>query len=413
MVRQNLPAENATIPRNTQSGISPTTLRDYQTTIMILENISDAILILNKKGQVEYCNHSALEMIGAEYAACHGRPIAEIMRLNEEETLPGETASGGIIENLPRDICGNFTARFLANGHYVPVVVNINPVAGKDGAAELFIVTAKNMSGRKLYEKEMRNVQAASISLNYLRSIRQLSIDFVHEFSQPLAAFQMRMEMLGPQLPEKYAAEIGEMNRLLDRMRQIVDRIRNYADHAEVNYRTPVRFSEIIKNALNVFAYEFSEEKINVTIVPADECTEIPVNPVSMEQVFVSLLANARESFLEMDKRRKSSAIVKTIDLFIRNEGEKWLEIFVDDNAAGINPKIRDRIFEPFFTTKKTDRNPGLGLTVAKNILNSLGGDIQLIEKNGPGTCLVVRLPLIQSHEQDQLFNLIEMLHTK
>jgi len=377
---------------------------------MILDNISDAILILNKKGLIEYCNHSALEIIGAEFATCHGQYIGEILRLDEEESLPGEGNAGGVFEHLMRDICGNFLAYFNSNGHYVPVVVNINPVFGKNQTVELYIMTAKNMAGRKLFENELKNVQASSISRTYLRSLRQLSVIFVHELSQPLAAFQMRMELLEQELPEKYSADFSELNLLIDRMSKIVGRIRNYADQAEVNYRTPVNIGEILKNACGVFAYEFSEEKINITITPSDLRTEIIINPVSMEQVFVNLLANSRESFLELGKTVSDE---KKIDIFLRNEGDKWLEIYFDDNAGGIHPKIRGRIFEPFFTTKTTDRNPGLGLTVVKNILNSLGGDIQFVDKNGRGTCLVVRLPMNQSREQDQLFNLIEMLHKK
>jgi PAS domain S-box-containing protein len=397
------------------AGVNPGRLRDYQTTVMILENISDAILILNQQGQIEYCNRSALEMLGSEFTACRGRHIGEILRLDEDETLSMDenAANGGIIEHLMRDIYGNFSARFITNNHTVPVVINLSPVLGKNQTIELYIMTAKNMSGRRLYENELKSVQASSISHTYLRSIRQLSIIIVHELSQPLAAFQMRMELLEQQLPEKFSPEISEINLLIDRMNKIVSRIRNYADQAEVTYRIPINIVEVIKNACRVFAYDFSEEKINVTITPSDQRIEVTLNSVSMEQVCVNLLSNALESFQELSRNRRVLPDEKKIDIFLRSEGEKWLEIYFDDNAAGISPKIRSRIFEPFFTTKNTDRNPGLGLTVVKNILNSLGGDIQLVEKKKRGTCIVIRLPLNQPREQDQLFNLIEMLHKK
>ena len=70
-------------------------------------------------------------------------------------------------------------------------------------------------------------------------------------------------------------------------------------------------------------------------------------------------------------------------------------------------------MFNPFFTTKETADNPGLGLSFSYEIISSMGGDIFLNtsgEKNE--TCFIVRIPVEQDNERDQLANLIELLHT-
>ncbi|MCK4446582.1 MAG: hypothetical protein KAW56_05830, partial [Candidatus Marinimicrobia bacterium] len=73
--------------------------------------------------------------------------------------------------------------------------------------------------------------------------------------------------------------------------------------------------------------------------------------------------------------------------------------------------KIKEKIFDPFFTTKGPGINSGVGLSISKNIITSLGGDIRVIVKMGIGSKFIIRIPVIQDDEQLQLFNFIEMLH--
>ena len=88
--------------------------------------------------------------------------------------------------------------------------------------------------------------------------------------------------------------------------------------------------------------------------------------------------------------------------------------IYIVDNGKGINKEIEKKVFDPFFTTKDTFDNPGLGLTISYEIISSMGGDIFLNKswKNSE-TCFVVRIPIEQDNERDQLANLIEILHSE
>ena len=69
-----------------------------------------------------------------------------------------------------------------------------------------------------------------------------------------------------------------------------------------------------------------------------------------------------------------------------------WLAIVVEDTGAGIPPEARRRIFEPFFTTKA--RGTGLGLAVARRVIEEHGGTIEVTSQPGQGTTFTIRLPL-------------------
>jgi len=63
----------------------------------------------------------------------------------------------------------------------------------------------------------------------------------------------------------------------------------------------------------------------------------------------------------------------------------------VEDTGLGIVPEIRDKVFSPFFSTK--GRGSGLGLAMAKKIMDELGGTLDLSSVPGAGTRVVLHLP--------------------
>ena len=59
----------------------------------------------------------------------------------------------------------------------------------------------------------------------------------------------------------------------------------------------------------------------------------------------------------------------------------------VSDTGSGISGDAQERIFEPFYTTKGSRHGTGLGLSVVRNIMHSMGGTISVSSDKGKGTC--------------------------
>jgi signal transduction histidine kinase len=72
---------------------------------------------------------------------------------------------------------------------------------------------------------------------------------------------------------------------------------------------------------------------------------------------------------------------------------ERHLMIHVSDNGCGIPPENLDKIFNPFFTTKPPGQGTGLGLSLCHNLVQGMGGTIQVESAPGRGTTFTVRLP--------------------
>ncbi len=69
------------------------------------------------------------------------------------------------------------------------------------------------------------------------------------------------------------------------------------------------------------------------------------------------------------------------------------LVLGVKDDGAGIPPEAMARIFTPFFTTKGPGRGTGLGLTISRRVVESLGGTLRVASRPGAGAEFVVRVP--------------------
>ncbi|NLM99914.1 MAG: HAMP domain-containing histidine kinase, partial [Campylobacteraceae bacterium] len=107
--------------------------------------------------------------------------------------------------------------------------------------------------------------------------------------------------------------------------------------------------------------------------------------PNEFSQAFLNILSNAKDVLVQRDiKDPKISINLKT--------GDKFVVIKVEDNAGGIDPKNIDRIFEPYFTTKHAKQGTGIGLYMAKTIIeNNMGGYLDVYNSQ-VGACFTIKL---------------------
>lgn len=110
-----------------------------------------------------------------------------------------------------------------------------------------------------------------------------------------------------------------------------------------------------------------------------------------LEQAFSNLVANAIEAMPNGGRLRLSGGGPVRADLLGEREVE-YIEVVIEDDGIGIKKEDMDRIIDPFVTTKA--RGTGLGLPIAKRIIEEHKGDVKIESTEGEGTKITVRLPL-------------------
>ena len=109
-------------------------------------------------------------------------------------------------------------------------------------------------------------------------------------------------------------------------------------------------------------------------------------NKIQLEQIFVNLLANARDAMQLSDKR--------IVTITTRLVDYRTVRIEIGDTGSGIAPSVLPRIFDPFFTTKPVGQGTGLGLSITYGIVKEHRGTIEVKSAQETGTTFVLHLPV-------------------
>jgi signal transduction histidine kinase len=111
----------------------------------------------------------------------------------------------------------------------------------------------------------------------------------------------------------------------------------------------------------------------------------VTVNRTRIEQILVNLVVNA------VDAIGDGNGTI-TVDVHPSADGKRVV-CEVRDTGGGIAPENLAKIFQPFFTTKPEDKGTGLGLPVARGIVESYGGTLSVTSTPGVGTTFTFDLP--------------------
>ena len=92
----------------------------------------------------------------------------------------------------------------------------------------------------------------------------------------------------------------------------------------------------------------------------------------------------------------RAIAVVFALSTLTADAGQEMVNIGVCDTGPGIDPEEQERIFEPFYRSQAHRRFPqglGLGLTIARDLVEAHGGTLELVSEPGKGSCFSIHLP--------------------
>ncbi|MBX2852773.1 MAG: hypothetical protein KTR15_13645 [Phycisphaeraceae bacterium] len=125
----------------------------------------------------------------------------------------------------------------------------------------------------------------------------------------------------------------------------------------------------------------------DVHVLTRVEPVAIRIDELALEQVFINLIGNACQAMSGSQRRRQ---------LFIESQRAGTLVVLsVGDNGPGVPPDIRDQLFEAFVTrgTSSQDAGSGLGLSICKQLIEAVGGQINLDSSSETGSTFRIELP--------------------
>jgi len=247
-------------------------------------------------------------------------------------------------------------------------------------------------------EQELRDKQEQLVQAAKLATLGELTTGVAHELNNPLnniglfvgnAIDQIQMNRAGP---HELLRELHGAMQQVRKATEIISHLRTFGRAAPTS-RERLFIYEVVQRALSLLQEQLRDRQIEVQLDLASESPVVVGNSIQLEQVFINVLANARDALTE--SRQKRIAISG-------RSNSKMVELNFQDSGPGIPPGLEKRIFDPFFTTKEVGKGTGLGLSIAYGIIKDHQGTISVASRPGEGASFRIQLPLAKpNHGED------------
>ncbi len=251
-------------------------------------------------------------------------------------------------------------------------------------------------------ETEQQLIQAGKMA-----TLGEMATGVAHELNQPLSVIKTASSFISKKILKKEVIATDILATLSKEIETHVDRASKITNHMRLFGRKStlskqdVNINETIKRAFDIFSQQLKLREINVHWDLDDNLPKILADPVKLEQVFINLLLNARDSIVTRFKKDTNNHN-KPKQISISTSCDKNHVIArISDSGTGISETCINKIFEPFFTTKKVGEGTGLGLSISYGIIKESNGDIKI--KNNPenGVTFTIRFRIDQGIPND------------
>ncbi|HTQ55610.1 MAG TPA: ATP-binding protein [Bryobacteraceae bacterium] len=242
--------------------------------------------------------------------------------------------------------------------------------------------------------EELDQAHRSLLSSEKMASIGKLAATVAHEVNNPLFGILTYARLTLKEVekgtagsPQTMIEQLRIIERESKRCGEIMRNLLTFARQAP-SHRQPNDLNTLIGRALVLVRHQAELLGIELRSHLQADMPTVSCDAGQIQQAVLVLLVNATEAMpqgglLEVSTEMDAAA------------GEA--RIRVRDNGMGIPPEVLSQIFDPFFTTKEDQQRTGLGLAVARSVIEQHGGEIAVESTLGKGTEFVIRLPAAKS----------------
>lgn len=350
-------------------------LQSKATFEIVLEELPDALLLVDRNGFVCYANKKAKKEFETKKGFLIGERIDNIVpSLTEDFARKGTLQYGEV--NYKQ---GNIFKIFKLESF------NVKEDAEKGEWRGLIF---KDVVEKKISEEEHLLKQK-------MESIGMLAGGIAHDFNNLLTG------ILGyASLMKKYLVDNPKLGRYAETIEHSAQRASKLTQHLLNFSRRQRRATGIVNvNALLEDVLFLLQESFREITIEKSFDESLPLtkgDEAELQNVFLNLLMNARDAIDGNGMIRVSTQRKKHF------EGKEYILIELEDTGKGIDEELRLKIFEPYFSTKEKDSNLGMGLYLVDRVIKGHGGFIEIESEKEKGTKFSLYLPTPSSIVQNK-----------
>ena len=270
--------------------------------------------------------------------------------------------------------------------------------------ADELLATLRDAVERHRLKVTVQRLQVRISETERMYALGVLTASIGHELRTPLSVVTSSVEFCRQALRDALAqlatAGVPAASRALASLREIDGALTDAADGAqrlvevvdginlsargEAPVRVPVDIAHVVQSVLRLVRAEAAlRARLSVDVAARPM---VSGSATRLGQVLLNLLLNALQAMPQRPIEQNQ------VTVSLREHGRHAV-LRIADNGSGIEPSQLARIFDPFFTTKQ--KGTGLGLAISRQIVEELGGEIDVESTLGSGTTFTVRLPIL------------------
>jgi PAS domain S-box-containing protein len=344
---------------------------------VVLAQAAESIVVCDASGQIIRVSDAAHSLLGEH---SHLAAFEDALPLKYTSVEPAEPSWSIVTAALAGRTLRGVQARLETEGGEVHLLASAAPLWGSKGETIGCVVTLTDVTSLRDSEAQLR--RAVQIRDEFISAAS-------HELRGPLNALRLQVVALERLQHDEQARQrrIEGALRQVDRFSRLIDRLLELSHIRAGRVRLDlesVNLADLVSETVERLHHEADASGCGITVRAAPMIGRW--DRTRLEQVLTNLLTNAMRF-----------AAGKPIEVTASQEGQTAV-LAVRDQGAGIPAEDLQRIFQAFergaSTTDEVPQGLGLGLFIAQQIVNALGGTLEVTSTEGQGATFTVKLPL-------------------
>ena len=360
---------------------------------VLLNLVTDAIILWSVDGRVKFWNRSAERMYGWLSEVAVNKQVVDFLYHPSDPQY-----QAAIAQTLNTGQWSGELHLLTRRGKKIAVSSNWHLVATPAGKVQSIISIDSDITEHKVLERKFLHAQR-------LENLGTLASGIAHDLNNiltPIVAITELLTLKLTNLDERTLRLLQTLSENSKRGRELVSQILAFArsgDGAQTILQPRHLLSEIVWVVRQTFPKSI---EVSLQIENSDLWT-LSADATQLHQVLMNLCINARDAMPDGGNLTIMAENVVLPSNYPKLQpdscGGAYIAITVADTGVGMSPELLERIFEPFFTTKAIGEGTGLGLSTVWTIVNNHHGFIDMVSESEMGTQFKFYLPAIDQRE--------------
>lgn len=332
----------------------------------LLENMNEAVFVIDKDSKITLFNHSAEKLFEIGRNEIIGKNISNLKEHNIgfiQETITNKQTFKSIVKSV------------TINNSVKHLSISITPNYDFMKNLESYTVVVTDITESKKMEEQRKRDEK-------LLAMGELASGVAHEIRNPINSIGMIAQRLNKEFTpregtEEYTTIINLLKGEVNRINKIITQFLQYAKPIELQ-KSSIVLGKFFEDIHHLFTDQAKQKRIDFKINGKENLTAT-FDPELIKQTMMNIIQNAFDA-VNKDGKVEINYL----------KGNTNIVISVADNGSGIPEENRNKIFDLYFTSKK-DGN-GLGLSISQKIISQHKGTIEFTSSNR-GTTIKINLP--------------------